>query len=372
MRPRFRGAFWPSRTQELLLDTAFAPPGKRADAWHELGPAFDLRRLEMGSVGVLPLVYRVVAEDQPDDPHLDRLKGIYRSTWVKNNLLVERLAETLQTLRAREVEPLLVDGLAAAARYYPEVALRPTPTIDFVIRASLLVPASRALGAAGWSAPAPLRFEADQPISFSDADGHTCVLRTTPAVELPIPLDELEAASVGIELNGSSIRTLAVEHDLLAACAEGARAKPVRSIQWLVDVCQILRVCANEISSERLLATASRHGQTLRLRRALEYVGTVLGVAVPAHVKEQLERASPPARERAAFVCAGVHAPWLGSLPQALAEHLVATRTRSAGAALASFPEFLRRRWSVAHSWELPVAGSRRAFAAITSRRRGR
>lgn len=285
MRARFRGSFWPSRTQELLLATAFGAPERRIEAWHELGTRFDLRRLEMGSVGVLPLVYRVIAADQPDDPHLDRLKGIYRSTWVKNNLLVQRLAETLEALRAREVEPLLVDSLATAARYYPEIALRPTPTIDFVIPATLLVPAARGLGAAGWSAPEPLRFGAHGPIAFSDAGGHTCRLRATPAVELAMSVEELEAASVPLELGGSRVRALAVEHDLLAACVEGARAKPIRSIQWLVDVCQILRACASEISSERLVAAASSHAQTLRLRRALEYVGEVVGIAAPPTVR---------------------------------------------------------------------------------------
>ncbi|MCU1244767.1 MAG: hypothetical protein JWN02_677, partial [Acidobacteria bacterium] len=45
-----QGSFWPTRTQALLLRTALAEPDLQLAAWRQLGPAFDLRTLEPGSI----------------------------------------------------------------------------------------------------------------------------------------------------------------------------------------------------------------------------------------------------------------------------------------------------------------------------------
>lgn len=368
--PRFTGSFWPSPTQERLLRTALAGPPAGPRAWQELSPGFELQTLEPGTVSALPLVYRAVSAASPEDRLLPRLKGIYRNTWVKNNLLAERLGEVVEAFDAKGIGHLLIGGLAAAVSYYPELGLRPTPTIDLLIGGEALIPASRELGRLGWRAPAPAAVGAEQLVTFGNAHGQTCLLRTAPAVDLQIPSGELRATSTPVQIGRASVNALAPEHELLVACVAGQRRKPVRSVQWLVDVAQILMTAGADIDWQRLGTLAAAHGQALRLRWALAYVAGVMAVPVPAPAAQMLDAVVIPARERLAYACAGAAVPGLGSLPQAIGEHLAATRERSAAAAVLSFPGFLRRRWGLNHGWQLPLAGGRRAYGLLTGGRR--
>jgi Uncharacterised nucleotidyltransferase len=368
--PRFTGSFWPSPIQERLLRTALAGPPAGQWAWRELAPGFELQTLEPGTVSVLPLVYRAVSAGSPEDPLLSRLKGIYRNTWVKNNLLAERLAEVVQAFDAAGIEHLLIAGLAAAVRYYPEPGLRPTPTLDLLVASDALISASRVLGRLGWSSSGPAALGAAPLIAFGNAHGQTCLLRITPAVDLQLPVDELRAVSTPVQIGRATVNALAPDHELLVACVAGQRRKPVRSVQWLVDVAQILTTAGAELDWQRLEALAAGHGQALRLRQALGYVAGVLEVPVPAAGAQMLDSLVIPGREHLAYACAGAAVRGLGSLPQAIGEHLVATRERSVIAAALTFPGFLRRRWGVDHGWQLPLAGGRRAYGLITGGRR--
>jgi hypothetical protein len=363
------GSFWPSRTQELLLRTALAEPEGDLAAWHELQPGFDLTTLEFGTVGVLPLVYRVVSGVLADDPLLPRLKGTYRNSWVKNNVLVERLAEAADALEAMGVETVMIGSLAAAVRYYPELPLRPTPALELLIEPQALEVCARALGRLGFSASGPLRAEREEDFAFYDAQGQTCVLRTRPSVELAPDGDGMRAASVWVEVGRSRIRALAAGDDLLVACVAGARTRPIRSVQWLVDIVQILRTSSAGVDWRRLLALAAGRGQTLRLQQTFSYLSTVLGVPTPPEADEAFAELPVTMRDRIAYACAGASMNGLGSLPQALGEHLVATRRRSPWGTLVTLPGFLRRRWELDHGWQLPLAGGRRAYGALTRSR---
>jgi hypothetical protein len=57
--------------------------------------------------------------------------------------------------------------------------------------------------------------------------------------------------------------------------------------------------------------------------------------------------------------------PGLGSLPQALGEHLGATTGSSTSATAAGLPRFFRERWELEHTWQLPVEGGRRLFRSL-------
>ncbi len=368
-RPRLQGSFWPTRTQELLLQTALAEREHALAAWRELQPRLEVEKLEQGTMSVLPLVYRALSAGAGDDPMLPRLKGIYRSTWVRNNLISERFKETLGALRAAGIEPVMIGSLAAAVRYYPELALRPTPALDLLIDPGELQAGTRALGRLGWSAPVKPARDGRLPTWFSDASGFACLLRTRAAVELELDRHALQPRTCLVEVASCEVRALAPTEDLLVACVSGARIREVRSVDWLVDIAQLLRTVPSDVDWHRLLELAAGHGQVLRLRRTLDYLSRVLDVTVPEDARRALAASPISSRERLSYTSAGAALRGLGSFPQAISEHLVDTRERSTLHTLAAFPGFLRRRWDVAHGWQLPIAGGRRAYRALSGTR---
>jgi len=362
---RLVGTFWPSRRERLLLLTALAEPDRALAAWLELRRDFELQTTEDLAFGALPLIFQRLQAAGVDDPDLARLKGIYRSTWAKNTLLVERLRATAEAFRAAEVPMVVIGSVGAALRYYETLGLRPTAEIDLLIREDDTTRAVRALGSAGWSTRGGARRGRTAPVPLFDEAGRLCLLRSSLAPDFVTDAGEpgetpLWDAATDLDANGTPVRVLSSTDDLLATLVAGARANPIHSVQWIVDAAMILRT-PDGVDPERLRRIGVERGQGLRLRNALEYLQGLLGSVPLPTVQEQLVQWKPSARERLSY--------WCTSRSQVLAEHLGATAGRSAWATVATLPAFLRERWELDHVWQLPVAGGRRALRNVGRRR---
>ena len=144
-------SFWPSATQQGLLEVVLGPVEQAAERWQALQP-LDVEALESGSFALLPVLYERLREVAPDDPQLPRLLGTYRNIWYRNQLLLDRLAVLMPLLRRRaHVEPLLVSGLSAALRWYPRLGLRPVAQLELIVDRDVARKAVQVAGDAGVS-----------------------------------------------------------------------------------------------------------------------------------------------------------------------------------------------------------------------------
>jgi hypothetical protein len=362
--------FWPTRRQRLLIETALGDASEAESAWRALLPGFDLQTIDDGTFATLPLVYRALEAAVPDEPLLSRLKGIYRSTWAKNTLLVERLGASANALEAAGAPCLVVGSIAAASRYYATLGLRPTPAVDLLVRDDDLLAVVKALGSAGWAARGTRRAGRADPVVLLDGRGNVCLLRTAlaPDVAASSSYAPLRDHATGLEQQGTRVQVLAPTDDLLAAIVTGARAGPAPSIQWILDAAMIRRSVPDEIDWERLAATGIAWGQGLRLREALGYLDGLPGVSVPSGIRASLDGRRPGRRERLTYACAAHRVAGLGSFPAAVGEHLAETSGLTAARTAAAFPAFLRRRWHLEHTRQLPAAGARRAYRILVRR----
>jgi Uncharacterised nucleotidyltransferase len=332
-------------------------------AWERLRPDLDLQTLDDASFAVLPLVYRTLEAAGVDDPLLPRLKGIYRSTWARNTLLVERLRATADALAAHEVPVLLVGTIGAALRYYPAIGLRPTPSIELLVAEGDAVPAVKALASSGWIARASAGAGRSDPVVLLDDQGNACLLRTMLAPDLPSPdvQTPLWDGAIRFDVPGAQIAALSPSDDLLAAIVVGARRWAAPSIQWIVDAAMIVRAAPDRIDWERLAAVGVAWGQGLRLCDALAYLDRLPDTSVAGGLQALAEH-RPSRREQLTYACS---ARGVG----ALAEHLAQTSASTSWQTVATLPAFLRRRWRLEHAWQLPAAGTRRAYRRVARRR---
>ncbi len=336
---RLAGSFWPTRRQELLLAIALGGQGEVEAAWQDVRPQLDLDRLEPGSFALMPLVYRALSQAEVKDSRLERLKGIYRSTWAKNNLLAERAKETASELGGRVA---VLGGISTAQRFYGDLALRPTPTVDLLVE-------DGAEGAepAGWqlTSSGPVRW-------YEDAEGRLLTLRSTVSPDFsPEVWDAVEP----LQVRGGELLALSPADELLAACVLGARAGAFRLITWIADAVLVIR--SGSVDWDRVVDRTLESGQTLRVRDALEYVGG--RVDVPANVRERLGSAAVSRRERVAHRLTRARPRIFGGLPHTLGEHL------GAGEGVRTLPAALRSRWSVDRGRRLPAEAGRRAWRAV-------
>ena len=130
-----------SAEQEILLRAALLQGESALAAWQQWTSAADIDRLRPGSYRLLPLLYRNLSALGVDDPLMSKLKGIYRQTWYKNQLLLGQLAGLVRTFHQADIPTLLLGGAALSILHYHDLGARP------VFKCALLVPAGQALQA---------------------------------------------------------------------------------------------------------------------------------------------------------------------------------------------------------------------------------
>jgi Uncharacterised nucleotidyltransferase len=320
----------------------------------------------------MPLIYRNLVRGGEDNYGLSRLKGIYRKTWVTNNLLMERTAAVAEALREANVPALFVEGVAIAVRFYPELGLRPTSSIDVFVGEHHRSAALAQLAQTGWHECAASA--SPDGSHLVDRAGNGCVVRTSLAIDF-VARSGRERSQAALweaaerrTIEDTELLVPAPTDTLLAVCVAHARADGARRVQWLADAKAVLPA---EIDWERLLAVGEAHGQSLRLRDAFRYLAELPGPRPPEDVVERLETTKASARERLSYVCTSGAIRGAGALPSLVAEHVAATADESVLRTAASFPRHLRDRWQLSRGWHVPFAAGRRALRVLTTRRGG-
>jgi Uncharacterised nucleotidyltransferase len=317
------GRLWPTRAQEQLLVAALGTPAQAEAEWGALPAGFTLDELEPGSFELLPLVYRNLADAGSEDPSLPRLKGIYRRAWVKNNLLLERTRELAIALREEAIATLFLEGPAFAARYYPELGLRPTSTIHLLVRAPDSDHAVEVLARLGWTERPESGAYPGWRFLFDEA-GDICLLRSALAFDFAGDAAPFWQGAVEQDAGGATVLTPSPTDALLAVCVAGLRVGPLPRTQWIADAAMLLRTA--EVDWDRLIEIGGGGGQTLRLRAALAYLHRLPATNVPGGVVARLERSRPRPRERLVYALAAGRLARRGrfaGLSEGLAERLV-------------------------------------------------
>lgn len=357
--PRAGGSFWPDERQRGLLQVALGPPDEAAARWRALQP-LDVSELPTGSFAILPPVYERLAAVASDDPQLPLLHGTYRSTWYRNQLLLDRLTALLPPLADRGVVPIVVGGADAVRRWYPGLGSRPVAPLEFVVEPDAVPVVREACLAGSWrpagSTPALARF-------VGEANAPLLVHPGAPS-SLAGPL----GAQRGYEALRERARTATCgdhEHlvldaadELLRLCAAGARTVLPSSVQWLVDV-QRLLASGDAPPVERLRERARRFRVLEPLRAALLYLADVLE---QPGLDEYLDlaRLRGNRRERLAFRLAGVPGGRLVGPAQLVAAHLQASADGPVSRAVTRLPRHLQDTWRTAGPRETVALGLRK------------
>jgi hypothetical protein len=102
-----------------------------ADNWSALCAVAEVH-------GMAPLVFNRLAQtgmlSRVPPAAAESLAASYRATWIHNRQLRGEQTAIITALAAQGVEVMVVKGVALAARYYAELALRPVSDIDLLVR----------------------------------------------------------------------------------------------------------------------------------------------------------------------------------------------------------------------------------------------
>lgn len=344
-------------------------------AWRALG-SFDIDRLEPGSYALLPLLYRRLAAWEIGDPLLPRLQGVYRHTWLRNQLAVRVLTSVLETLHACGIETMVAGDAAVALSVYPELALRQIERIDVIIRAGEGGAAAAALAEGGWSLETERTATALASVGglrlVAPGETTTVTLRTSlrgPAGP-PHSWSDLDPShTVELRVRGIPTRTPQTWDLLIRACVAGATGGAVRQIQWVADAVTILSR-EREVDWDYIVRTARSQRLTLPLQAALGYLTWLLGTQVPPDVQQALATTPRTRREFAAHRMSSLGGLLLGSFPSTVGEYIRATADEKPVTVVRAGPGFLRHTWGLNRSRDIPITAARAFLARRADARR--
>jgi hypothetical protein len=362
------GSFWPSQQQLLLLQTALWQDGRAAEAWRKVRPSLDFDVLELGSVALLPLVYRRLATLAVDEPELPRLKGLYRRAWYENQVLVDALQTVSSRLRDAGCRLITFGSASLLLRYYGDLGLRRLPWIDLLIPGRQAELVSQALASLGF---ARIDTATRGPVPFRDARDRTWLVHTQPPLELLVPgrpersADACWEAAVETSVGEPHLLTLSAADELLLTSLLGAKPAAYPCVDWVADAATIVADAGDSLDWERLLARASEVRLVLRLREALVYLSQALEVPVPDSILLQLERAPSTRRDAIVHRLSAHSSRVLGGLPDTIATHLRLTSQAGVRRTIATLPDYLQRTWGLKHPWHLPFIAIGKALGAI-------
>jgi hypothetical protein len=138
---------WPNKEQEMLLRSALLNGKEALDAWQRWKLMVDIDQLDHR---LLPKLYHNLKAELPSDPLMSRLKGVYRQTWYKNQLLFHRAAILLTSLQDAGIETLCLKGAAIIVLHYRDAGLRHMDDIDVLVHPHQALEAMRVLRNSGW------------------------------------------------------------------------------------------------------------------------------------------------------------------------------------------------------------------------------
>ena len=274
---RESGTFLPTFEQHHLLRAALlrdaAQVRESFDTWKS---RVALDAIDSGSLRLLPLLYRNLKRLGIDDAMMPRLKGVYRQTWFRNQLILEHGAIALRALDAAGITAIKLKGAALVPIAYDEPALRPMEDFDLLVAREDFSRAVDVLRREGWSFQPALadpepHFVFQHAVGFRREGGGELDLHWS-AMGLPRGITKLSNADL-----------------LLQVCAHATLLNPYTPpIRWAGDA--FLLLSRGEFAWDDLVESARVRGWSLVMRHCLTYLRDGLGVAVPDGVIATLKR----------------------------------------------------------------------------------
>lgn len=320
-------------------------------------PTIDVQVMEEGSYFLLPSLYRRLSELGIDDVELPRLKGVYRRTWYRNQLLLDELQGPLAGLRERGVPLLAFGPLALATSWYAELGNRWIPYAEVMTQREHVGTVEEVLGRTGFRRAHDSRRHALEPTPYVNDGGQVLVVCGAPPLDLLVP-GELEAAeselwrrAVDGSVGGEEVRRLDPTDEFALACLAGAKPSGRSTPVWVVDAVALVP----HVDWQRLLENADRSRTTLLLRDAVSYLADTFSVPVPAASLAALQRAEGSRRDAVARSLVARMDGVAGGLPGTLADYLRMSGERGSLRLVAGVPGALRRTWGLEHTWQVPA-----------------
>jgi hypothetical protein len=366
-----QGSFWPTLQQEMLLRAALLNGRAAIDAWSEWKSCVDIDdidALDPGSYRILPLVYRNLKNQHVEDPLMTKLKGVYRLTWYKNQMLFHTIANLLRSFQNAAIKTMVLKGAALTILCYKDYGLRPMDDFDVLVHTDQALPAINLLKELGWK---PKSFEPTEEYinlsyshGFYDSADRECDLHwhlLSQSRERNSDDDFWEGARE-IKVKDVPTHVLTPTDQLFHICMHGIKWDSTPTFRWVADAITIMTSLQSDIDWDRLIAQAKKRRLILPLRDTLHYLRDSFHAPIASEMLQRMKDMPVPRIDRIEYkITISPPSRWTAVL-DLWCQHSRLMGNTNVLHKLIRFPRFLQDIWGLS-LWKLPFFG---VFKMIT------
>jgi hypothetical protein len=282
-----------TREQELLLQAALLQGVDAIKAWQEWKSAVNLEgHHDNGSFRLLPLLYKNLERHRIEDPFINKLKGIYRKAWYKNQTLFYDVGKMIRYFHDAGIKTMLLKGAPLTVLYYKNYGVRPMADIDILIPSSQASLAFDLLDRVGWKLMIPFK-EGDllyrHSSGFKANSGTELDLHWRPFIGCR-DSSEKDFWDGAVPLTFADVSTLSPNStDLLFhVIIHGIEWDPEPPIRWIADAMSLIHSSDAKIDWMRLINQAKRERLILKVREGLNYLHARFQARVPKSIMDTL------------------------------------------------------------------------------------
>ncbi len=342
-----------TREQELLLQAALLEGEDAISAWQQWRNMVDLEgHPDNGSYRLLPLLYKNLQRYGVKDAFMERLKGIYRLEWYKNQRLFYDASKILQYLNDAGISTMILKGAALIVLHYKNYAVRPMADIDILVPTSQALSTINLLIKAGWgpttkSIDDNLRYL--HSMQFKDQSGKELDLHLHPFVEARGNDSDRDFWDKSISIKLADVSTLALNptDTLFHVIIHGVKWNTEPPIRWIADAMSIINSTDSKIDWPRLIIQAKKNQVLLRVKEALNYLHDKFQAPIPNSIIDnmnQLPISRAESLEYRYIMNESNPDTLLGAFPQCLFEYLRWTNGTGLLKKIIEFPKYLQYR----------------------------
>lgn len=303
----FRKSCTPAPRDELLIRAAILEGTAGWEAWENWRREADLDEIGDSSIRLFPLVYQRFREQLKGDPVAPIMKGVYRRTWYKNQMLLEQARKVVSALQQESIPSLMLKGIPLTLRYYRDQGVRPMQDVDIAVPFHTVNRAITILQKMGY------RYREIRPLEHLREFTHGAEFFSGVMGRIDLHwniIHELRTSEVDglfwqsaepLDLGG--VQTLAPDAAYLLAhiCLHAAWWAQYPTFKWIPDAIVILNQVPDRILWSSLLHLAQSPRLALPLKDSLGYLQERMSAPVPGRVLDALKKLKVTRKEAAVY-----------------------------------------------------------------------
>ena len=358
---KYQKGFWPTYEQELLLKTIVCEDKDALDNWKKWRARIDFRTIDVGSQRLFPLLYKRIISLGITDSLTPKLKGFYKLSWSKNQLLFHKAMPILSELNNSNIKTIILKGSALTLLYYKDIGLRPMVDFDILVKKQDIPKTIDILKKNNWK-PNPSNIKN----SFYWTNAHE--FKNEGAFKIDLHWNLLSECLCKTDnnfwdlakpasFNNIPVYVLEPVDQLLQICIHGAKWNIIPPCRWVIDAITIINNDGDNIDWDRIVFQSKKFYVSKIIYETLSYLKQNYAALIPTSTTDTLSNEPLSKLENMEYKTRHCAYNKIGIIRALCLHYLSYLRSNTKPHSFTNFITFLKNLWGIKYLWMLPFYG---------------